>query len=133
MAPLDIETVAIIVERDAGSRIAELAGHVYVWAIDTEENRRAADRVWSQAPGEAYELGVTVFSSGDLPPDDVVARELATIDRHHGEGSQSPRWSRALVYGAALSPLAREAFRRIGFDQFEETDDGFVAKRHFPD
>jgi len=121
-------TVAIIAEREASERILELADQVHVWAVDTTDNRRAAEKVWRRREAQG-ELSMTVFLFDEGSPDRIVANALEAIDLHHDERSQVPPWSRALVFGAAPTPLLLSAFRRIGFDVFSKQDGGFRASR----
>jgi len=122
-------TVAIIAEREASERILELTDQVHVWAVDTADNRRAAESVWRRREGVQGELSMTVFLFDEGSPDRIVANALDAIDLHHDERSQVPPWSRALVFSAAPTPLLLSEFRRIGFDVFSEQEGGFSASR----
>lgn len=112
-------TVAIIADREASERIPELANQVHVWAVDTADNRRAAERVWRRREGAGR---MTVFLFNEGSPDRIVANTLEAIDLHHGERSQVPPWSRARVFGASPTHLLLSEFRRIGFDVFSEQE-----------
>jgi hypothetical protein len=52
-------TVAIIVDRDAGKLVTDLASGLHVWACFTEPNSTAAAEVWSAEPSYSLERGVT--------------------------------------------------------------------------
>jgi hypothetical protein len=122
-------TVAIIVERDAAERILEFADRVHVWAVDTPVNRQAAELVWRRREGTRNALSMTVFIFDELSSDRIVARQLATIELHHDKRSQVPAWSRALVFGAAPSPLLTEEFLQFGFQVLPGNESGFTAIR----
>ena len=63
-------SVAIVVERDFGDQLVELAKRLHVWVCSTPENRSHAERVRGvELAGPSIERGVTTFefSKTDSP------------------------------------------------------------------
>jgi hypothetical protein len=128
-APADPLTVAVLVERDASARIAALADRCHVWAIDTPENRRAAEPIWRRRRAVSQRLSLTLLQFDPVAPEEVVARAMEGIELHRGEASQSPPWRRAEVFGAAATPALLAVFRQYGFNQLDTLPGGFSVER----
>lgn len=124
--------VAIVVDREFGSRVAELAKRVHVWLCDSPLNRPAAEALWHAPGGDAYDLetGVTLF---DCPPDqpveDALVHIVGTVDQHHGQHAHDPPWSVIEVIGCPATPRVRRAFAEF-YAQITPTSlDRFEARR----
>lgn len=125
------DRVAIVVERDFGKGIVELARRLHVWVCSTSENRRHADEARRPMPaGPSIEHGVTTFDvSDDASPEEMLIGILETVDLHHGEHSSWPPWSILEVYGASATPGVRAALAEFGVDSFSTTARGFHCSR----
>ena len=126
----DVHGVALVVDRAYGEKLVDLARRLHVWIVDSPPNRRARDRVWSEAPEYVLESGATIFfDDGTQTSDVVAARMLEDIDRHHGVNAHTPPMSRLEVYGASRTNLLSSALEKMGFTAFEEGDGRFTAVR----
>ena len=121
--------VALVVDPEFGERLADLSRRIHVWVLGTPTNRRVAERVWREARGvHSLESGITIFKdSVDAAADEIVGRQLPTIDLHHGAYSHSPPWSVLEVYGAPPSPALRAVLGEYGFTDVRATAEGLVA------
>ncbi|MDQ2798978.1 MAG: hypothetical protein M3Y13_04970 [Armatimonadota bacterium] len=126
-----IHTVGIVVNRNFGDQLLEIARRIHVWVCDTPVNRPVVERLSQmQQPGEWNEWGATVFRvSDDDSPEDMVIGVLSAVDRHHDEHSHDPPWSQIEIYGVEPTPRLREALQEYGVDDFRETPGGFVCSR----
>jgi hypothetical protein len=53
--------VFVVVDRDYGQRLAELAETGPVWIVDTPANRSVAQEIWAARPNSSHLEGVTTF------------------------------------------------------------------------
>jgi hypothetical protein len=115
--------IAIVLERDYASRLEKLAFHTPVWIVDTPENHEAAEAAWLRRT-EWPQIDVTVFRPLPDPParaDWSTFLELLVL--HH------PDADALHVIGSQLTLPARAALAAAGFTAFDETTDGFRARR----
>jgi hypothetical protein len=123
----------VVLDRDYGPRLTELAQSGPVWIVDTPANRNAARRIWNAAVPGTFE-SVTTFTFGEGSSfEDVLINELPTIAEHHGLYSGNPPYTMMEVIGTEISEKIKDALARFGFDQFEPTPLGFRAIRSFAD
>jgi hypothetical protein len=116
-------TIAIVLDPDYTTRLEKLAFHTPVWIVDTPSNHAAAEDAWLRAT-EWPQISVTVFRP--LPTDPSKGDWEAFLEQlalHH------PNADALQVIGGALTLPARAAMTGAGFREFEETSDGFRAKR----
>jgi len=121
--------VALVVDPEFGERLADLSRRIHVWVLGTPTNRRVAERVWREARGvHSLESGITTFEeSPDAAAEEIVRRQLPTIDLHHGAQSHSPPWSVLEVYGAPPTTALRAVLSEYGLTDVQATPHGFVA------
>lgn len=114
--------VAVVFARDYSAELERLAFHTPVWIAETPENRGAAEDAW-RAAVEWPHISVTLFRAPDGEP----AREdwRTLVDQISVERGIDG----IDVIGVPLSPLALDALREVGFAKFEETAEGFRAKK----
>jgi hypothetical protein len=125
--------VFVVVDRDYGGRLVELAQTGPVWIVDTPANRTVAEQIWAGDPNRSHLEGVTTFKfSEDGSSEDILINELDTIDIHHGTCSANPPYTVVEVTGTGLSDKIKGKFAEFGFDQFESTPQGFRAVRPLP-
>lgn len=126
--------VGLVVDRQFGERVRELARSFHLWVIESPQNSPMARQVWTDEPagpfGDALGSGVTTFEAGeDESTEEICARLAGDIDEHHGEHAHTPPWTEIEVFGAALSPGLREIFGDLGVTSFEPTPSGFICRR----
>jgi hypothetical protein len=115
-------SVAIIFDSDFSDRLGKVAFRTPVWIVDTPANRAAAEEAW-HATVDWPHITVTLFR-----PSEEQAKEdwRALLD-------QVKLHERAVdvieVIGAPLTLTARAVLAESGLARFEETSDGFRAKR----
>lgn len=130
---IDPYRVFVVLDREYGKRLIELAVKEPVWIVDTPTNRHVAQEIWAADPNRSDLDGVTTFKvDGDCSPEDGLIGELGTIDLHHGIYSANPPYTIIEVIGANISERIKEEFSRFGFDQFDATPQGFRAVRLLP-
>jgi hypothetical protein len=129
----DAYRVFVVVDREYGERLCELARTGPVWIVDTPNNRAAAQKIWSVDPNRSHLDGVTTFKTGgDFSREDTLSNELDTIDLHHGTYSANPPYTVLEVIGAVMSERLKTELSAFGFDEFEATAEGFCAVRPLP-
>jgi hypothetical protein len=125
--------VFVVVDREYGQRLAELAQTGPVWIVDTAANRTVAQRIWATDPNRSHLDGVTTFKFPEgSSSEDILINELDTIDLHHGIYSANPPYTVIEVIGTGISDNVKNSFAEFGFDQFEPTPQGFRAIRPLP-
>jgi hypothetical protein len=129
----DAHRVFLVVDREYGERLSELARTGPVWIVDTPNNRVAAQRIWAIRATSTHLDGVTTFKTGDdCSCEDALINELDTIDLHHGTYSANPPYTVLEVIGAVMSERLTTELAEFGFDEFEATAEGFRAVRPLP-
>jgi hypothetical protein len=90
-----------------------------------------AERIWKGAASESYDIetGVTTFKPQGVGAEEWCLAIVDQLDMHHNHYSHDPTYSVLEVYGARLSERIREEFSHYGLVQFEETMQGFIAKK----
>ena len=125
--------IFVVLDRNYGHRLDELACHGPVWIVDTPANRNVAQQIWTAAPNRDHLEGVTTFKfPADSSSEDILINELDTIDLHHGTYSANPPYTIIEVIGSDISDKAKEALAEFGFDHIEATPQGFRATRPLP-
>ena len=126
-------TVCVVVDREFGDRLSELAAEVPVWIVNTTLNRTAAQQLWKERKHEDHLRGVTTFEGSESSsPEDLLVSQIDTIDLHHGIYSASPPYTILEVLGAALSDRIKAELSKFGFTEFSATPKGFCASRPLP-
>jgi hypothetical protein len=129
----EVYRVFVVLYREYGERLFELARAGPVWIVDTPSNRATAQKVWAVHPSRSHLDGVTTFKTGDdSSPEDTLINELDTIDLHHGTYSADPPYTVLEVIGAVLSERLKTELSQFGFDDFQATTEGFRAARPVP-
>lgn len=115
-------TVAVVFARDYSEELERLAFHTPVWIAESPENRAAAERAWHESV-EWPHISVTLFRPPDADP---AADDWKTLVN---QISAERAVDGIDVIGSRLSPIALESLRDAGFAKFEETAEGFRARR----
>jgi hypothetical protein len=121
--------VVVVVDREYGERLCELARRGAVWIIDTPVNHAAAQKIWNECPNAGHLDGVTVFKSEASTTENALLDELDTIDVHHGSYSADPPYTVLEVIGTLLTERVKAELGQYGFDEFYSTRTGFRAVR----
>jgi len=125
--------VFVVVDREYGERLGELAQTGPVWIVDTPANRTVAQQIWAANPNRSHLDGVTTFKFGEASSsEDILINELDTIDLHHGTYSANPPYTVLEVIGTGISAKLKAEVSQFGFDEFQETLQGFRAVRPMP-
>jgi hypothetical protein len=115
--------VAVVVDRQFGDRLNNLAKRLPVWIGTSIKNRTAVDAVRAQHP----DYDITSMNAGaDYCGEDLLLSQLEDIDLHHHF------WRAIEVYGVPRTELLTLAFEEYGVTRFEATSDGFIATRPEP-
>jgi len=129
----DAYRVFVVVDREYGERLSELARTGPVWIVDTPNNRAAAQKIWAADANRSHLEGVTTFKTGDdCSCEDTLINELDTIDLHHGSYSADPPYTVLEVIGAVMSERVKTELSQFGFGEFQATAEGFRAMRPLP-
>jgi hypothetical protein len=126
--------VFVVVDRDYGQRLTELAKTGPVWIADTPANRSAAQEIWAAHPNRSHLEGVTTFKIPEgISSEDMLINELDTIDLHHGTYSGKPPYTVLDVICTAITAILKAELGDYGFDNYQDTAQGFRAVQPIPD
>lgn len=120
--------VAIVVDREYGPRLQELASRFHVWAVRSPQNEAATEVVRASEPDYSPDSGVSLFNAAADKDADLLSI-LSVVEEHHGAYSHDPPVGTIEVIGTQPTPAAREALADLGFRQLEPTAAGFLAHR----
>jgi hypothetical protein len=109
--------VVIAFAEDFSADLEKVSFHTPVWLADTPANHTAAEAAWQRAI-EWPHISVTLFR----PQEDWVALLDQIAMQRRGVDAID-------VIGGALSDNARTALTAAGYARFEETTNGFRARR----
>ncbi len=121
--------VAVVLAREYGERVCELARSGPVWIIDTPLNRAAAQKLRAERPDASHLEGVTTFKPQADSAEDALVAELDTIDLHHGPYSADTPYTVLEVIGASPTERVKVELAEYGFNDFYLTEEGFRAVR----
>jgi len=115
-------TVAIVFSDDFSAQLEKVSFHTPVFLSDTPENRAAAEIAWQRAV-EWPHITVTLFHAPhDADREDwhalleVISLQVRAVDAVE-------------VFGTSLTAAARAALDDAGYTRFEDTSNGFRARR----
>jgi len=96
-------------------------------------NRSVAQKVWAAHPNRSHLECVTTFKVLEgASSEDMLINELGTIDLHHGTYSANPPYTVLEVIGTLITARLKAELGECGFDDFQETPQGFRAVRPIP-
>lgn len=101
-----------------------------MWIVTSPVNEPVIRSLWKLRPEATEQMLITSFRfdpSGSAA--ECFLNELGTIDLHHGAYSSSTPYTELEVIGVPLAALIRVALSQIGFTEFSEGRNGFIAKR----
>jgi hypothetical protein len=121
--------VAVVVETDAGARLAELAARVPVWAADTPANRAATEALRAAAQRGGGPADITLFRvDAERLPDEWVVEVLGPLVEHHGDPAHDPPLTELELYGVLVMDPLRAALSEHGLDVVTSDGDAVRAR-----
>ncbi len=125
--------VYVVLDREFGEKLTELAAGVPAWIVDTPLNQAAAQRLWKERKQGDHLTGITTFRGAEsLSAEDLLVSQLDTIDLHHGIHSANPPYTILEVLGVSLGDRIKAELSEFGFNEFNVTATGFCAVRPLP-
>ena len=125
--------VFVVLDREYGVRVLELARSGPVWIVDTPQNRAVTKNLWAAHPNRNHPEGVTTFKAGDdCSSEETLINELDTINLHHGSYSADPPYTILEVIGTPISERLKAELSHYGFSEFQATGEGFRTVRTLP-
>lgn len=126
--------ISLIVDRQFGSRIREVATTTIAWVVESPTNNRFIGAFWDdQRAGRLKvmgDAGVTSFEAKELETaEDTCERILFEIEDHHGYYATDTPWLEIDVVGAEGNTRLRRVAEQLGATSIERTKDGFTIRR----
>lgn len=119
--------VRVVVDPEFGERLEALPRAVPVWIVESPGNTAAAQRIREEY-SDPCDAGITTFRAyPGTSPERLFLGELATIDLHHGELSQTPPYTAIEVIGCAPTAAIHARLAEFGLAVERFTEEGFVA------
>src|SRR5687767_6358660 len=117
-------SVAVVVDREFGDALRELASRVPVWVCDTPTNRRIAEAHRLARPHPSNQRGLTTFRVTDrATAQQMLLEVMDMVDLHHAE------WECLEIYGVGPTRRIRDALAELGVSELERTSYGFRCLR----
>ncbi|MFL5563136.1 MAG: hypothetical protein ACJ79K_16850 [Gemmatimonadaceae bacterium] len=127
--PLDLSTVAIVLDANFGAQLHGLAASIPVWIVDAPGNRAAIESEWTRRRRDGAERELSVFRMIDgLSPSEHIAALVRTIDGAHGPAVQHPAFTTLVVIGSSADEVAIAAIKAAGGGSVVETAEGFSVR-----
>lgn len=111
-----MRVVTVVFQDDYSEHLEKVAFRSPVWIVDTPANRQAAEGAWHAAT-EWPHISVTLFRFDDWR----TLIEQITLQVRNVSGFE--------VVGSAMTLPARAALDAAGFSRFDETAEGFRARK----
>jgi 6-pyruvoyl-tetrahydropterin synthase len=121
--------VALVLSREFAEGCISLQAEMPVWIIDSSENKPVVEQIRSARSSNALNMITTFQTQESETLDHICKRIVQSLDDHHNEQSQSPAYCELLVIGVSLGEVHLKPFLELGFDQFEQMDTGFIARK----
>jgi hypothetical protein len=123
-----LHRVAVVVDSAYGGRVGPLADRCHTWVARSRANDAAVAAYRGEHPRFSPDSGITDFGSGATPEESLVDI-LPVVEEHHGSYGHDPPLSVIEVVGVPPTPTVRHELAALGFDEIDETAEGFVARR----
>jgi hypothetical protein len=120
----------VVLDPAFGQRLQGLPPGRPAWIVMSPDNEPAIRTYWQAYPDLGHLNGVSGITpcSGASPEEELLAN-LDTIDLHHGPYSSASPYEELEVIGAHLSPAIETELATLGFTEFDDTAEGFLAHR----
>ena len=124
-------SVLVIVDPIFGEKLRRVPAGQPVWITMSPTNEPVIRSLWAtNQVGSDHLTGITVFRFDEfVSTEERLLTELYAIDLHHGPYSSPSPYTEIAVRGARPTADVRAGLSRFGFSDFEETEDGFTARR----
>ena len=119
--------VALVLDRDFGEELQDVATQMAVWIIDSPPNKAVARELWEWQPKPEH-MSAT-FMEPAVPDETSFAGLMNNIELHHGEYSQTPPFHELEVIGLKPTSTVEEVLSDFGFALMETTIASFRAGR----
>lgn len=122
--------VLVILDREFGQRLRAVWPEPAIWIELSPVNQPVVHALWKNTSEPTHLIGITGLPfQPSIGPEERFLAELDMIDLHHGACSTNTPYIEITVLGCRLTNRIRTALAELGFDDFEEQDLGFVARR----
>ena len=124
-------SVLVVLDPHLGERLRQIwqPGRP-AWIALSPPNEPAIRSLWTSGLGTDHLTGITGFRlDPNAAPEAEFLNHLDTIDLHHGPCSSQASYTELEVIGAKLTADVRGALGALGFEEFLEHADGFIARR----
>lgn len=115
--------VALVLDRNYGERLSQLATQTTVWIIDSV----VARKLWDRHP--KAEHMITTFKEPRVVDETCFEGLMDNIEHHHEYYSQTPPFRELEVLGLKPTPVIEQVLTDFGFALKETTVTGFLAER----
>lgn len=113
--PIDLTSIAIVLDAHFGAELQQLAARMPVWIVDSPGNRPAIEGEWTRRRRDGADRELSVFRLIDgLSPADHIVALLRTIDAAHGPAVQNPPFATLLVFGVVPDAQIIAAISALG-------------------
>ncbi|MDQ7248741.1 hypothetical protein [Dongia sedimenti] len=120
----------IILDPEFGERLRAMQPGIPIWIELSPTNEPTVRALWVEHPEPSHLLGITGLKfEPSVRAEERLLGNMDMIELHHGPHSASEPYTELEVIGCDLSPSIRMALGDLGFDRFEELEQGFLARR----
>ena len=117
--------IALVLDRNYGSRLSKLALTSEVWVVESEANQIAAGELWHSAE-QWPQISVTIFRVPEVLGEDEWKLVLDQVQLRR-PNSKLPVSETIDVIGSEATHEARRALAGFGFSTISLTTEGFRA------
>lgn len=126
--PLDLTTIAIVLDQEFAEQLPSLARRVPVWVIDSRKNRPVIEALWTARRRDRTEYEIAIFREvPGLSIEAHLARIMRSAEGQQQLDPENPPFRAIEVFGLAPSEAVEASLRELGFGSIRPTPDGFRA------
>lgn len=119
--------VALLLSDDFSDQLEGISKQMPTWVIDGARSVSVVEAL--RARGN-FNYPITVFFGKEGEErSDCAERLVGTVDEHHNDTADGGGYEELLVFGLPISDLKKEAFLENGFEEFQQSDFGFIARK----
>lgn len=124
-----MQLLHVILDPGFGERLRQIRRGP-IWVVMSPINEPVVRSLWATDPKSNHLDGITSFNfHEEITAEDRFLDELDTIDLHHGPYSTEFPYTFLNVIGVQLTENIRHTLSEIGFSDFSENCEGFIANR----
>lgn len=120
--------VALVLDPDFGSKLIDLAKAMPVWIVASHQNDPVIASVHAAIQMPAGTITAFPMRVGESCAA-TCERIVESLDQHHDEHSQTPGYTDLAVIGLSLGDVSLKPFLELGFSEFAQTANGFIARK----